>query len=441
MASKFDQLRRTRKPALLRRYFDLTPAVESIPLARLEQFQNEALQMVVRRAYHGCAFFREKMTAAGVKPADIRTLADVARLPFTTKEELRTDPWLLLACDKEDILLVHTSTGTTGGQEIYVPWTWRDFYLLELSPGLPRLVDVRSGDICLNALPYEMSSAGLAFHKVFMDGCQATVIPAGKGGAYSSPDKTIRVMRDLRPNVAITTPSWAIQLAEAAQEVGFDISQLSLKRMWLTGEGCSDAFRRRVETLWGTRANFYYGSLECGGLGVECDRHAGYHIPLAHVLVEIIDPETGQVLEPGEIGEIAVTCLIRWDTPLIRYRTDDLGYIDPDPCECGVCLPRLFLRGRRVEQLTVAGKSISPYYAEEFLMRMPEVGNWYHFVVSEDAQVLQVQVELAPGVVAGPQLADRLASHLEFSLGVACEFRLHDRLPRPTSKTVRVLHE
>src|SRR5690606_13364429 len=214
-----------------------------------------------------------------------------------------------------------------------------------------------------------------------------------------------------------------------------------LRKMWLTGEGCSFAFRSRVEALWKTKANFYYGSLECGALGIECDAHAGYHIPMAHSYVEIVDPESGQVLEPGEIGEIVVTNLLRRDTPLIRYRTQDLGYIETEKCRCGVELPRLFLRGRQVDQIEIGGMSFSPFYIEEFLMRMPEVGNWYHFIVPADGGVLTVRTELAEGVVRSPELADRLASELEFHVGVPCRFELVDEIPRPSGKTVRVIHE
>src|SRR5690606_28540509 len=122
-----------------------------------------------------------------------------------------------------------------------------------------------------------------------------------------------------------------------------------------------------------TRANFYYGSLECGALGIECDSHAGYHIPTAHSYVENVDPDSGSVLEPGAIGEFVVTNLLRRDPPLIRYRTQDLGYIETERCRRGVRLPRLFLRGGMVEQIEIRGISFSPFYLEEFLMRMPEV--------------------------------------------------------------------
>lgn len=441
MASLFDGLRKMEKPPLLNQYFEPDPIVENMPLEKLRAFQLEALSLVVTRAHRSSKFYHRKFVAAGIMPEDIHSLEDIAQIPFTTKDELRADPWAILACHKEDIALVHVATGTTGGKEIYVPWTWQDFYLNELTPALPHLVDVRTGDICLNALPYEMSSSGLAFHKVFMSGCRATVIPAGKAGAYSTPEKTVLVMQDLKPSIVITTPSYSMLLAEAAEALDFDLATLPLRRMWLTGEGCSFAFRERVEKIWGTKANFYYGSLEGGGMGIECDHHRGYHIPLSHVLVEIIDPDTGKVLEPGEIGEIVVTCLLRWDTPLIRYRTQDLGYIDLDECTCGIALPRLFLRGRRVEQLEIDGIGFSPFYLEEFLMRMPEVGNWYEFVVSQGAEMLKVRTEVGLGVIRSPELAEKLASQLEFSVGIPCEFELVESIPRPRGKTMRVVKE
>ncbi|MCG8402523.1 MAG: AMP-binding protein [Firmicutes bacterium] len=432
------------KPAPLCKYFSGPEPAQpdrGLTPAELGAFQDESVREVVLRTYQNSPFYREKMDLAGVAPESFSGLADLGKLPFTTKDELRGKPWALLACAKKDVALIMVSTGTTGGEEIYVPSTWKDYYLHELAPGYPNLVPVGSGDICLNALPYEMSSAGLAFHKVFMDGCLSTVIPAGKGGAYSTPEKTVKMMRDLQPTVVITTPSWAVTLAEAAAAVSFDPAGLPLKLMWLTGEGCSPAFRQRVEKMWGATANFYYGSLECGGVGIECHEHFGYHICGAHVFVEIVEPETGEVLEPGEIGEIVVTCLLRYDTPIIRYRTRDLGYIDPDPCRCGVTLPRLFLRGRVVDEVVVRGISFSPYYLEEFLMRLEEVGNWYQFVNPAGAQHLTVRAELAPGVTPGPELADKLASKLEYGIGIPCEFELVPKIPRSTGKTVRVVRE
>ncbi|MDP4128321.1 MAG: AMP-binding protein, partial [Bacillota bacterium] len=282
---------------LLSRFSKL--AEEETTLTTLAEFQKEALLANLAHAMKN-PFYQNKLKEAGVKPQEIKTLADIAKLPFTTKDELRQDPWQLQASDRKDVSLIHVSTGTTGGEEIYIMQTFRDLYLNEFSAGYPHLLRLSPGDICINALPYEMSSSGLAFHKVFMEISGVTVVPVGKGGAYSTPEKIIRIMRDLQPNVLMTTPSYAITLAEAAAAMSIDLPSLKLKKIWLTGEGCSPAFRERVEKIWGTIANFYYGSLECMGLGIECDAHAGYHIPMGHVILEIVDPKTGQVLEPGE---------------------------------------------------------------------------------------------------------------------------------------------
>lgn len=444
MASKFEKrMSRIKKPAVLKKYFteENFPDKNMTP-GQIADFQRDALKEIITTAYKKCEFYRNKMDEAGVSPKDIRELSDISKLPFVTKDELRGDPWKLLTCDREDIALVSVSTGTTGGEQIYIPYTWRDYYPNEMAPGYPELVPIERGDLCINALPYEMSSAGLSFHKTFMEACQATVMPAGKGGAYSTPDKTVKVMNDLKPTVVITTPSWAITLAEAAEEAGLKIPDLNLKKMWLTGEGCSPSFRKRVEKIWGTTANCYYGSLEVGGIGVECDAHDGYHLLLGHVIVEVIDPETGKVLEPGEIGEIVATCLLRFDTPLIRYRTRDLGYIEPNPCKCGVGLPRVFLRGRLVDHLQIQGVSFSPFYFEEFLMRLPEVGNWYQFIAStKGSDKLKIRAELAKGVKPTPELAEKLASKMEYGIGVPCEFELLEKIPRTTQKTVRVVWE
>ncbi|MHB1043900.1 MAG: phenylacetate--CoA ligase family protein [Eubacteriales bacterium] len=429
------------KPAVLDKYFSEDAFPDNMAWVKVAEFQKEALKEIVRAAYEHSPFYRERLTRAGIVPEDVRELSDLARLPFTGKDDLRGKPWALLACDKSDVALVQVSTGTTGGEEIYIMYTWEDYYYNEMSAGYPMLVPVKRGDIVLNALPYEMSSAGLAFQKTFIEGCGATVIPAGKGGAYSVPEKTVKLMRDLEPTVAITTPSWAVSLAEAAAECSFDLTELPLKKMWLTGEGCSPSFRERVEKIWGINAEFYYGSLECGCIGIECRAHNGYHVTAGHVIVEIVDTETGEVLDPGEIGEIVVSCLLRYHTPLLRYRTQDLGYLEPDPCPCGVNLPRIFLRGRLADQVVIKGVSFSPFYLEEFLMRLPEVGNWFQFVVDPaGSDTLKIRVELAKGVGPSAELADTLSSKMEFATGLPCEFEFVDRIPRPRGKTARVVH-
>ncbi len=442
MTSDFEKrLAEETLPPVIRHHFSQSLFPDHMPSNRLTEFQKESLREVVTRAYENLPFYRQKMTQAGVKPQVINSLSDLAKMPFTTKNELRQNPWALLACDKKDISVIHVSTGTTGGQPIYTIETWKEYYL-NTCINYPRLQPIEQDDLCFVALPYEMSAAGLDFHTRFLVGYQAAVMAVGKGGAYSTPEKTIKLIRDLKPTVVVTSPSYAITLAEAADEASFDLTSLRLKKIWLAGEGCSPAFRKRVEIIWGTTVNFVYGATECGLIGIECDAHNGYHIAQGHVLVEIVDPKTEKVLEPGEIGEIVITCLLRFDTPLIRYRTQDLGCLDPQPCPCGVPLERLHLRGRLSDQIVLKGTAYSPVYLEDFLMQLPEVGNWYTFVVKTgENEHLKIRTELAAGVKPTPELAEKLAVKMGSAINIPCEFELVSKLPRLAQKAVRVVYE
>jgi phenylacetate-CoA ligase len=428
-------------PAVVRLLSASVP-IEAMPADFLSAYRAESLKEIVRRAYERSTFYKCKMDKAGVRPDEIRDLSDLEKVPLLTKDELRGKPWVLLACDKREVMLVQVSTGTTGGEEIYIPSTWNDYMIFDVAARYSKLFPVDSGDVCLNALPYEMSTAGLAFHRTLIEGYRATVIPAGKGGAYSTPVKTVKVISDLRPNLVITSPSWAVTLAEEASHSGFELRSLELKKIWLTGEGCSGALRRRLESLWGTKANFFYGSLECGMLGIECDEHGGYHIPEAHTIIEIVDTSTGSIVKQGEKGEIVVTTLLRYDTPLIRFRTGDMGSLDSSPCSCGVMLPRLNMRGREVDQIHYRGRSLSPVYLEEFLLSMPEIGNWFQFLVpaSESANI-KVRCELAEGVPNSSDLPAILAGRFELNTGLVLDFELLDRLPRTPGKATRVVRE
>ncbi|HSN98578.1 MAG TPA: hypothetical protein VLS89_09770, partial [Candidatus Nanopelagicales bacterium] len=195
MSSRFEQKPRTSgMPAAISRCLAGAEGADGLSPEVLAEYQTESLRAIVGKAYERSTFYRAKMERAGVRPEDIGGPRDLGKLPFLTKDELRGDPWRLLSCDRRDIALVQVSTGTTGGEEIYQMYTARDYLVHDLMPRYSRLFPVGPGDVCLNALPYEMSTAGLAFHKTFMDGYGATVIPAGKGGAYSTPEKTVKVM-------------------------------------------------------------------------------------------------------------------------------------------------------------------------------------------------------------------------------------------------------
>ncbi|OJH42521.1 phenylacetate--CoA ligase family protein [Cystobacter ferrugineus] len=407
----------------------------------LKDYRSAALRAVATRAQEASPFYREKLERAGIRPGSIRGLEDLPRLPFLTKEELHGHPWRLLTCERRDVMIIQVSTGTSGGEEIYSAQSRLDLQY-HLSAHYPSLLPVTTGDVCLNALPYEMSTAGLAMHREFTENCQATVIAAGKGGAYSTPAKTLKVFRDLRPSIVITSPSWAIALAEEAARQGLSLPSMAPRRMWLTGEGCSPAFRRRVEALWGCAAFFLYGSLEGGMMGVECEARQGYHLTQGHTLLEVVAPDTGEPLPPGSVGELVVTALLRHDSPLLRFRTGDLGVFEEGTCTCGATASRFRVRGRTFEQLQYRGQSVSPIFLEEFLMRMPEVGNWFHFVVpASDTARIKVRCEPATGVRPSRELGSTLASRMEFFTRLPLEIEFVEHLPRTSAKALRVVRE
>lgn len=425
-------------PALVKKYFaGGDEHVDTWSPERLFEYHSEALRRIVTHAFQNNLFYRNKFTAAAVMPHSLQYPQDLAKIPFTTKDEIRSKPWVLLSVPKHTVSQIHVSTGTTGGEEIYVPHTWEDLHVNNMSPAMRRLIPVGASDVVVNALPYEMSSSGLAFHRTFQKSYGAMVVPAGKGGYYSTTERTLQASRDLGATVLITTPSYAVMLAEAAQEKGLALSEIPLRFMWLTGEGCSSALRERIERLWGVPAYFYYGSLEAGPIGIECGARSGYHVAGGHVFVEIVDPATGRLLAPGEIGEVVVTELTRVASPLIRYRTGDMGYQEETSCSCGVTLKKLVLRGRSGDQIRIGDKTFGPYYLEQFLMEIPEVGNWYQFVLNSDR--LLIRVEHATNAEPSTKLAGAIASRFEFATGIKAVVEFTSDIPRTGGKTLRVL--
>lgn len=430
------QLRRPPDPISGRFFRDGSACIDLWHRSQLEAYQAAALKAQLRHAFDNNRFYRDRFKAAGVNPHRMDVATDLAHVPFTTKDDLRGKPWVLLSVPRHQISQIHVSTGTTGGEEIYVPYTWSDLHDQTMSPAMRTLFPAGRNDVVAVTLPYEMSSSGLAFHRTFQKGYGAHVLPVGKGGYYSTPDHALKIMNRFGATLMLTTPSYAVYLAEHARETGVSLAEIPLKRLWLTGEGCSPALRERIEALWGRPAFFYYGSLEGGPLGIECTKRAGYHVTCGHVFMEIVDPKTGKNRGPGEIGEIVITELTRRASPLIRFRTGDLGYSDPEPCSCGVTLPKVVMRGRVGDQVRIGEQAYGPYYLEQFLLVISEVGNWYEFVPG--AEELQIRVELARGVEPSPEVASLIRRRFSHSTGVPCAVEIVDRIPRTGGKTVRV---
>jgi phenylacetate-CoA ligase len=431
---------------LLRTYFGAAdPPIEHWPDETLRAYQRDAVREQLAHVEANNPFYRQKFRQAGVSVADFRDLDDLGRFPFTAKDELRGDPWVLLSVPRDQVALAHTSTGTSGGAWSYVLYSWDDMHVHDQAPYPRLLMPVRDSDVVVNALPYEMSSSGQSFQRSLQGAAGALVVPVGKGGFYSDAHKTVQVMRELAADVLITTPPYAMALAEVAAAKGLRLGEdLRLRFMWITGEGCSPAYRKRLEALWHCPALVFYGSMECGSIAIECPEHAGSHVSLGHVYLEIVDPKSGRPLPPGQVGEVVCTVLQRKASPLVRFRTGDLGFLDPAPCRCGVCFPRMNLRGRIIEQVSAgadsAGTAVSPYLIEEVLYSHAEVGGNYQIYTAGDRVVIDAERTAAGGPAGAANwdaARDRIVQGLA-ERGVRAEVEWVDYLPRTGGKTRRV---
>lgn len=423
---------------VLSRYFEdgNDRNVESWSREKQDSLKLDAINAIIQLAKKN-PFMAEKISAE-IQENGISSLDDLSSIDFTTKDELRVEPYRAVCVPKDQLIQMHMSTGTTKGEPIYVFYTYNDLYRYDLYPLYPNLVSIGPGKVTVVALPYELSSSGLSFHRVFSISEKALVVPAGKGGAYSSPEKTLQLMKKLKADVIITTPSHMAYLYELAVENGYNVDEdFHLEKIWLTGEGCSDKYRERLEALWGCPAYFYYGSLECGALGIECAEKSGYHIPEAHVHLEIVDPETGAPCDNGEIGEIVVTTLLREGCPFIRYKTGDLGYIDDVPCDCGSTAKKLFLRGRVGDQIRIDDGNYSAYYLENILMRVPEITMWYQFVNIDRSLTIRVEKQNT-AEISDEELCNKIVSEFEYALGVTPTVEIVEKIERVLTKAIRV---
>ena len=426
---------------IVKKYFASSRDIESWSKEHMRRYHEEAIRRVLEHAYKDNNFYREKFVAKGVRPDEFRSVEDIRKFPFITKDEMRGKPFILLSAPRERISQVHLSTGTTGGEHIYTYYTWDDYFVNFVAPDMPRLMSLSTDDIVINALPYEMSLAGLGAHNLFQKGVGVLMVPAGKGGLYSTPESTLAMARDLEATVFITTPPYAAYLAEIADEreirLGTDIK---LRFMWLAGEGCSPSFRNRLEQRWGCLVLYLYGALEAAPIAFECHQKGGYHVANGHVFVEVVDRKTGEPVPAGEIGMIVVTDLTRSASPMIRYQTGDMGFIDDRKCRCGLELPRMVLRGRDEDQVVIRERAYSPYFVEELLMQIPEMGNWYQLVPRGDS--LLVRAELMPGTMPSQEIEIKIKEQLLKKAGIPAEVNfVTGFLPRPGGKTARVVKE
>ena len=420
---------------------------ETMPRQKLAALQTERLRELVARLHEKVPFYRKKLDRAGVRPADIGCLADIARLPFTTKEEMReVYPYGLLAVDLREIVEVHTSSGTTG-TPVVDAYTQKDIELWsEVMARTLSMGDTTREDIVQNAYGYGLFTGGLGVHY----GARrigATVIPISGGNTK----RQLAVLRDFKSTILTCTPSYSLFLAEAAREEGLSFEKLPLKAGLFGAEPWSEGMRREIEAKLHLKAIDIYGLTEIIGPGVgsECEEQDHLHLFEDHFYPEVIDPHTGKVLAEGEKGELVITTLTKEGTPVLRYRTRDITYLKREPCRCGRTLVRMSrILGRTDDMLIIRGVNVFPSQIEEVLLKLEGIEPHYQLLVERRDQLdsLEVQVEMnerlfSDEIKALERTEQRIEEKLYASLGIRAKVKLVEpkSIARSEGKAKRII--
>lgn len=372
-------------------------ALDFLPVEHMRELQLQRLQAVVRLAYDRVKLVRERMDERGVKPSDIRSLKDIALLPFMQKTDLRdTYPYGLFAVDMSEVIRLHASSGTTG-KPIVVGYTAEDLAVWESTVRRALLMyGVRRGDIVQVSYGYGLFTGGLGAHGGAQSlGC--TVVPASGGNT----ERQVMLLKDFGVTAMACTPSYFIHVIEQAQKMGIDMHTLPLRFGIFGAEPWSEQMRKFIQENTNVEAFDIYGLSEIAGPGVggECPAHDGIHIFEDHYYPEIVDPETGEPLPDGQEGELVLTTLSKRAMPILRYRTHDITKIISEPCACGRTIRRIARIGRRSDDMfIIRGVNVFPSQIEVALMNMPEVSPNYRIILTREKELdnVLVEVEIKP---------------------------------------------
>ena len=420
---------------------------ETLSRVEMEKLQLARLQETVKRVYEKVPYYRAKMQEKDLKPEDIQTLADLQKLPFTTKQDMRdTYPFGLFAVPKDELVRIHASSGTTGKPTVvgYTQGdleTWTDCVSRIACMGGATRKDV--AQICFG---YGMFTGAFGLH-YGLEKIGAAIVPSSTGNS----EKQLMYMQDFETSLLVATPSYALRLAEVAQNMGIDPKRdLHIKTALVGSELLTDAMREEMHTVWGkdVRITSNYGMSELMGPGVsgECLEHCGMHINEDYFIPEIIDSETGEVLPAGEKGELVITCIKKEGLPLIRYRTKDVTRLFYEPCACGRTTCRMENpSGRSDDMLKIRGVNVFPGQIEEVVLSVEELGPHYEIIVERegytDKLTIRVELNKETDSFAELQRIENLTrSKLKVVLGLDAKIRLEspNTLQRFEGKAKRI---
>lgn len=421
---------------------------ETMPREALEAIQLRRLQTTVERVYTNVPFYREKFTETGILPSDIRTIQDLRKLPFTTKQDLRDSyPYGMFATPMDHVVRIHSSSGTTG-QATVVGYTARDIQTwAELMARSLMAGGATRNDIIHNAYGYGLFTGGLGVH-YGAEALGASVIPVSGGNTK----RQIMIMKDFGPTIITATPSYSLHLAEVADEMGISFKDLKFKFGVFGAEPWSETMRDEIERKLDLVAVDIYGLSEVMGPGVSIECHeakSGLHVFEDHFIPEIIDPQTLEPLPYGETGELVFTTITKEAFPVIRYRTRDITSLNPEPCICGRTHLRMNrVTGRSDDMLIIRGVNVFPSQIESVLMDIDGVTPHYQLVVDREGSLdtLTVMVEVSDDLFSDEvkqlqAIERKISKNIKELLGVSATVKLADpkTIARSEGKAVRVI--
>ncbi|GAB4230895.1 MAG: phenylacetate--CoA ligase [Deltaproteobacteria bacterium] len=423
------------------------PDRECMDREELEQLQLERLQSTLNRVYSHVPFYRKKFDERGVSPEDIGSLSDLSRLPFTTREDVRANyPYGLFAVPMREVVRIHASSGSAQTSSV-VGYTRNDIKMWsKLAARVLVAGGVTKDDVVQVSFRYGLFTGGFGLH-YGAERLGASVIPASSGNT----ERQVRIMKDFKTTALVSTPSYAMLVADTMREMGLPVSAFSLKWGLFGGEPWSEKMRKEIQDSLGIVATDNYGLSEVLGPGVsgECLERNGLHINEDHFLVEVIDPETLLPVPPGQKGELVITTLTKEAFPMIRYRTRDLTTLLAGDCPCGRTGRRMSrLGGRTDEMLIIRGTKVSPSQIESLLFELEGKEPEYRIVIDRKGAMDEVTVLVEASKEAAFQHDRRQAGTVEtirkrltHELGVAVEVKLVekkslDRVAEPAKRVI-----